>query len=184
MTRNSFFSSLSPLSSASRLPLSCLSSFRQAQKKADDGESGACQRPGSDLYAVHCHLDSGGRYCLSPALSGVRRVSEFVGRHLRLHIYIRPLPPRSLSRLISPQSPWRPPWPVRRPGYSGYPMFKAPDALADALAADGFDMVNLASNHVYDGLDEGTCPHHGGPEPEKISSTWAPGRIKTTRNTM
>ena len=40
-------------------------------------------------------------------------------------------------------------------GYSGYPMFKAPDALADALAADGFDMVNLASNHVYDGLDEG-----------------------------
>ena len=40
-------------------------------------------------------------------------------------------------------------------GYSGYPMFKAPDALADALAGGGFDMVNLASNHVYDGLDDG-----------------------------
>ena len=40
-------------------------------------------------------------------------------------------------------------------GYSGYPMFKAPDALADALAGSGFDMINLASNHVYDGLDAG-----------------------------
>ena len=40
-------------------------------------------------------------------------------------------------------------------GYSGYPMFRAPDALADALAGSGFDMINLASNHVYDGLDAG-----------------------------
>lgn len=40
-------------------------------------------------------------------------------------------------------------------GYSGYPMFRAPDALADALSGCGFDMINLASNHVYDGGDEG-----------------------------
>lgn len=40
-------------------------------------------------------------------------------------------------------------------GYSGYPMFQGPDALADALAASGIDMVNLASNHVYDAAEEG-----------------------------
>ncbi len=40
-------------------------------------------------------------------------------------------------------------------GYSGYPMFQGPDALADALTATGIDMVNLASNHVYDAAEEG-----------------------------
>lgn len=40
-------------------------------------------------------------------------------------------------------------------GYSGYPMFQGPDALADALVANGIDMVNLASNHVYDAGEEG-----------------------------
>lgn len=40
-------------------------------------------------------------------------------------------------------------------GYSGYPMFRAPDALADSLAGCGIDMVNLASNHLLDGGDEG-----------------------------
>ena len=40
-------------------------------------------------------------------------------------------------------------------GYSGYPMFQGPDALADALAASGVDMVNLASNHVYDAAKDG-----------------------------
>ena len=44
-------------------------------------------------------------------------------------------------------------------GYSGYPMFQGPDALADALAASGIDMVNLASNHVYDAAEEGFCVH-------------------------
>ena len=36
-------------------------------------------------------------------------------------------------------------------GYSSYPIFRSPDALADSLAGCGFDMINLASNHVYDG---------------------------------
>lgn len=40
-------------------------------------------------------------------------------------------------------------------GYSGYPMFRAPDELADALAGGGFSLINLASNHVYDGMDQG-----------------------------
>lgn len=40
-------------------------------------------------------------------------------------------------------------------GYSGYPMFQGPDALADALTVTGIDMVNLASNHVYDAAEEG-----------------------------
>lgn len=40
-------------------------------------------------------------------------------------------------------------------GYSGYPMFRAPDELADSLAGCGFDMVNLASNHLLDGGDDG-----------------------------
>ena len=40
-------------------------------------------------------------------------------------------------------------------GYSSYPIFRSPDALADSLAGCGFDMINLASNHVYDGGDEG-----------------------------
>lgn len=40
-------------------------------------------------------------------------------------------------------------------GYSGYPMFRAPNALADSLAGCGFDIVNLASNHLLDGGDEG-----------------------------
>lgn len=40
-------------------------------------------------------------------------------------------------------------------GYSGYPTFKSPDAIADALKGTGFDMINLASNHVYDGKDDG-----------------------------
>ncbi len=40
-------------------------------------------------------------------------------------------------------------------GYSGYPMFRSPDELADSLSGCGFDMVNLASNHLLDGGDEG-----------------------------
>ena len=40
-------------------------------------------------------------------------------------------------------------------GYSGYPMFKAPDALAEAIADSGFDLVSTASNHALDGLGHG-----------------------------
>lgn len=39
--------------------------------------------------------------------------------------------------------------------YSGYPNFCAPDAIADALAANGVDMCMLANNHIYDNGDEG-----------------------------
>ena len=33
---------------------------------------------------------------------------------------------------------------------TGYPSFNAPDALADALAATGFDIALTANNHLYD----------------------------------
>lgn len=39
--------------------------------------------------------------------------------------------------------------------YSGYPTFCAPDAIAEALAANGIDMCLLANNHIYDNGDEG-----------------------------
>lgn len=39
--------------------------------------------------------------------------------------------------------------------YSGYPNFCAPDAIAEALAANGVDMCMLANNHIYDNGDEG-----------------------------
>lgn len=39
--------------------------------------------------------------------------------------------------------------------YSGYPTFCAPDAIAEALAANGIDMCMLANNHIYDNGDEG-----------------------------
>ena len=35
-------------------------------------------------------------------------------------------------------------------GYAGYPSFNTPDAAADALAKTGFNLVNLATNHVLD----------------------------------
>ena len=39
--------------------------------------------------------------------------------------------------------------------YSGFPNFCTPDAIADALAANGVDMCMLANNHIYDNGDEG-----------------------------
>lgn len=39
--------------------------------------------------------------------------------------------------------------------YSGYPNFCAPDAIAEAMAANGVDMCMLANNHIYDKGDEG-----------------------------
>lgn len=35
--------------------------------------------------------------------------------------------------------------------YTGYPMFCAPDGVADSLKKVGFDLVSLASNHAMDG---------------------------------
>ncbi|MDO4393480.1 MAG: CapA family protein [Bacillota bacterium] len=35
-------------------------------------------------------------------------------------------------------------------GYSGYPLFNSPDAIADALHESGIDMMLLANNHIYD----------------------------------
>lgn len=35
-------------------------------------------------------------------------------------------------------------------GYSAYPMFNTPDALADALKNAGFDILSTANNHMYD----------------------------------
>lgn len=34
--------------------------------------------------------------------------------------------------------------------YSGYPTFNTPDAAADAIAENGFNLVNFATNHSYD----------------------------------
>jgi len=39
--------------------------------------------------------------------------------------------------------------------FSGYPMFKSPDSLATSLKNTGFDLVNTASNHCMDGLENG-----------------------------
>jgi len=41
------------------------------------------------------------------------------------------------------------------PRYTGYPMFRSPVALADALAAAGVDVVTMANNHCCDGGDAG-----------------------------
>lgn len=40
--------------------------------------------------------------------------------------------------------------PGKEAGYSGYPMFKSPDSLADSLVESGADLMLLANNHVYD----------------------------------
>lgn len=40
--------------------------------------------------------------------------------------------------------------PGRVAGYSGYPMFKSPDSLADSLYTSGADLMLLANNHIYD----------------------------------
>ncbi len=40
-------------------------------------------------------------------------------------------------------------------GYSGYPMFNAPDELADALAWAGFDVLSTANNHSLDRGEKG-----------------------------
>jgi hypothetical protein len=34
--------------------------------------------------------------------------------------------------------------------YSGYPVFNSPDAMAEAIASVGFNLVNFATNHSYD----------------------------------
>lgn len=39
--------------------------------------------------------------------------------------------------------------------YSGYPTFCAPDAIAEAYAANGIDLCLLANNHIYDASDTG-----------------------------
>ncbi|CAM3402890.1 CapA family protein [Marinicrinis lubricantis] len=40
-------------------------------------------------------------------------------------------------------------------GYSGYPMFNAPDALADSLKTAGFNIVSTANNHSMDRRGQG-----------------------------
>lgn len=40
-------------------------------------------------------------------------------------------------------------------GYSGYPMFNTPDEIADAVLETGFDIVNIANNHMLDKGESG-----------------------------
>lgn len=40
-------------------------------------------------------------------------------------------------------------------GYHGYPLFNAPDAVAEALKNAGFDMMLTANNHAYDSFHDG-----------------------------
>jgi poly-gamma-glutamate capsule biosynthesis protein CapA/YwtB (metallophosphatase superfamily) len=35
-------------------------------------------------------------------------------------------------------------------GYSGYPLFNSPDAMADTLKDAGFDLIVTANNHIMD----------------------------------
>jgi len=40
-------------------------------------------------------------------------------------------------------------------GYGGYPMFRTPEAILDALAKAGFDIITTANNHSFDGREFG-----------------------------
>lgn len=40
-------------------------------------------------------------------------------------------------------------------GYSGYPTFNTPDEIADALIDTGFDIINIANNHMLDKGERG-----------------------------
>ncbi len=40
-------------------------------------------------------------------------------------------------------------------GISGYPTFNSPESLGDFLIESGFDIVNLANNHIFDNLQKG-----------------------------
>ncbi len=40
-------------------------------------------------------------------------------------------------------------------GYSGYPTFNTPDEIADAIVDAGFDIVNIANNHMLDKGEKG-----------------------------
>ena len=40
-------------------------------------------------------------------------------------------------------------------GYTGYPAFNTPDAIATALKESGFDLLGVANNHALDGGEEG-----------------------------
>jgi len=42
-----------------------------------------------------------------------------------------------------------------KPPYQGYPLFRSPDALADALCLAGFDFLSTANNHSNDGGKNG-----------------------------
>jgi poly-gamma-glutamate synthesis protein (capsule biosynthesis protein) len=42
-----------------------------------------------------------------------------------------------------------------KPPYTGYPMFRSPDALADALKGAGFDLLVTANNHSNDAYGAG-----------------------------
>lgn len=44
--------------------------------------------------------------------------------------------------------------------YTGYPQFSAPDEMISQLAADGFDVLLAANNHIYDKGAEGTARTH------------------------
>lgn len=44
---------------------------------------------------------------------------------------------------------------ISEDNYSGYPLFRAPDAIASALFNYGADMCLLANNHIYDNSDSG-----------------------------
>ena len=43
----------------------------------------------------------------------------------------------------------------KKAGYSGFPLFNAPDSIANALKNNGVDMVLTANNHCYDQSESG-----------------------------
>lgn len=65
--------------------------------------------------------------------------------------------------------------------YSGYPLFRSPDALGDSLKKAGFDLLSTANNHTMDAGESGVLRTHRkltelgiqpigtspGPEPQK-----------------
>jgi poly-gamma-glutamate synthesis protein (capsule biosynthesis protein) len=40
-------------------------------------------------------------------------------------------------------------------GYTGYPLFNAPDSLADAITKAGFNIISTTNNHSLDRGEKG-----------------------------
>ncbi len=68
--------------------------------------------------------------------------------------------------------------------YSDYPVFRSPDAIADALQDAGVDLCLLANNHIYDNFDEGLSLTTGYLEQKSLSYTGVKKEAKDQEYTI